>query len=159
DLGGFPLNDWMWAMREAGRTVPTAVLDYGDPRGSAALREVMAGYLRRVRAAAADPERIVICSGYAQGLALALRTLAQAGVRTVAYEDPGSPDTISSAAAWAGLFAVPVPVDEHGVDVRALAATDARAVIVTPAHQWPTGVVLAPDRRLALIEWAAARDA
>src|SRR5262249_50677536 len=86
-------------------------------------------------------------------------TLAQAGVRTVAYEDPGSPDTISSAAAWAGLFAVPVPVDEHGVDVRALAATDARAVIVTPAHQWPTGVVLAPDRRLALIEWAAARDA
>ncbi len=159
DLSSFPLPDWTWAMRDAGRTVPTAALNYGDPRGSANLREVMAGYLRRVRAAVADPERIVICSGFAQGLALALRSLAEAGVRTVAYEDPGSPGTISGAAAWAGLSAVPVPVDEHGIVVAELAATDARAVVVTPAHQWPTGVVLAPERRLELIEWAAERDA
>ncbi|SFG29550.1 MocR-like pyridoxine biosynthesis transcription factor PdxR [Streptomyces mirabilis] len=159
DLTGFPLSDWLWALREAGRTLPTADLDYGDPRGSCALREVVAGYLRRVRAAAADPERIVICSGYAQGLGLTLESLAGAGVRVVAYEDPGAPATVTAAAAAAGLTAVPVPVDEQGIDVRALEATGARAVVVTPAHQWPTGVVLAPERRLALIEWATRRDA
>ncbi|MER5474648.1 PLP-dependent aminotransferase family protein [Streptomyces sp. NPDC002685] len=159
DLGSFPLADWLWAIREAGRAMPTSDLDYGDPRGSQALREVVAGYLRRVRAAAADPERIVVCSGYAQGLGLTLRSLARAGVRVVAYEDPGGPATASAAAEAAGLTAVPVPVDEDGVDVRALDASGARAVIVTPAHQWPTGVVLAPARRLALIEWATRRDA
>ncbi|GAA4631143.1 PLP-dependent aminotransferase family protein [Actinoallomurus vinaceus] len=153
DLGGFPRADWSWAMREAVRVLPRSALDYGDPRGSAVLREVLAGYVRRVRAASADPESIVICSGYAQGLNVALRALARTGVRTVAYEDPGSPETVTSAAARAGLSAIPVPVDEHGIDVAALAATDARAVVVTPAHQWPTGVVL------ALIEWAARRDA
>ncbi|MER5204781.1 PLP-dependent aminotransferase family protein [Streptomyces sp. NPDC002825] len=159
DLSSFPLADWLWATREAARTMPTAALDYGDPRGSAALREVLAGYLRRVRAAAADPERIVICSGYAQGLGLALSALARTGIRTVAYEDPGSPATMSSAAASAGMSATPVPVDEHGIDVQALARTDARAVVLTPAHQWPTGVALAPERRLALIEWARTREA
>ncbi|MFI8764060.1 PLP-dependent aminotransferase family protein [Streptomyces sp. NPDC053792] len=159
DLAGFPLADWLWATREAARAMPTSALGYGDPRGSADLREVLAGYLRRVRAAAADPERIVICSGYAQGLGLALRALAGTGVRTVAYEDPGSPATVSAAASGAGMSAVPVPVDERGIDVRALAATGARAVVVTPAHQWPTGVALAPERRLALIEWARSRDA
>ncbi|MCO6006702.1 PLP-dependent aminotransferase family protein [Actinoallomurus purpureus] len=159
DLGGFPRSDWSWAMREAVRTLPRSALDYGDPRGSAVFREVLAGYVRRVRAASADPESIVICSGYAQGLNIALRALARAGVRAVAYEDPGSPETVTSAAARAGLSAIPVPVDEQGLDVAALAATEARAVVVTPAHQWPTGVVLAPERRLALIEWAVRRDA
>ncbi|MER6298914.1 PLP-dependent aminotransferase family protein [Kitasatospora sp. NPDC001539] len=159
DLGSFPVRDWLWAVREAARTMPVADLDYGDARGSAVLREVLAGYLRRVRAAVADPEHIVVCSGYAQGLGLVLGVLADAGVRSVAFEDPGSPATVGAAAAAAGLRAVAVPVDEHGIDVRALAATDARAVVVTPAHQWPTGVALAPERRVALVEWARRRDA
>ncbi|MFI0899230.1 PLP-dependent aminotransferase family protein [Streptomyces sp. NPDC020983] len=159
DLGAFPVQDWIWATREAARAIPSSALDYGDPRGSAELREVLAGYLRRVRAAAADPEHLVVCNGYAQGLALALRVLAGTGVRTVAFEDPGSPAAVRAAAAAAGLHAVPVPVDEHGLDVTALEATGARAVVVTPAHQWPTGVVLAPERRLALAGWARRRDA
>lgn len=154
DLTAFPLADWLWAQREAGRATTAADLDYGDPRGAAVLREVLAGYLRRVRAAAADPERLVVCSGYAQGFALALRALAAAGVRTLAYEDPGSPASTRAAAAHAGLTAVPVPVDEHGIDVTALAATGAGAVLVTPAHQWPTGVVMTAERRLALVDWA-----
>ncbi|MFF4274834.1 PLP-dependent aminotransferase family protein [Streptomyces sp. NPDC001536] len=158
DLTSFPLADWLWATREAARRMPTADLDYGDPRGSSALREVVAGYLRRVRGAAADPARTVVCSGYAQGLSLTLGALARRGARVVAYEDPGGPATARAAAEAAGLTAVPVPVDEAGLDVRELAATGARAVIVTPAHQWPTGVVLAPERRHALIDWAVRRD-
>lgn len=159
DLGSFPLADWLWAMREAGHALPTAALDYGEARGAPELREVIAGYQRRVRAAVADPERTVVCSGYAQGLALVLRALAAHGVRTLAYEDPGAPGATTRAAAHAGMTAVPVPVDEHGIDVRALDSTGARAVLVTPAHQWPTGVVMAAERRRALVGWAQRRDA
>ncbi|MEU7412898.1 PLP-dependent aminotransferase family protein [Streptomyces sp. NPDC042638] len=157
DLRSFPMADWLLAMRESARSASVSALAYGDARGSAVLREVLAGYLRRVRACVADPARMVVCSGYAQGLGLALHALARSGVRTVAYEDPGAPATTRSAVARAGMASV--PVDERGIDVEALAATDARAVVVTPAHQWPTGVVLAPERRLALVDWAVHRDA
>jgi len=147
-------------MREACREVATADLDYGDPRGSRALREVAAGYLRRVRAAAADQENLVVCTGFAQGLNLVLRVLNQLGVGRVAFEDPGYGDVeTSTSAGLAGAQAVHVPVDDLGVDVAALEASGARAVVVTPAHQSPTGVVLAASRRHALVEWASRHDA
>src|SRR6185437_8927670 len=79
DLASFPRGDWAWATREACDRVATADLDYGDPRGSAVLRQVVAAYLRRVRAAAADHEHIVVCTGFAQGLNLVLRALSQLG--------------------------------------------------------------------------------
>jgi GntR family transcriptional regulator / MocR family aminotransferase len=158
DLSSFPRRDWLWALREAAREAPTDAFGYGDPRGSAALREVLAAYLRRVRAAAADPERLVICSGFAQGLNLILRALARQGVRRMAVEDPGDLDH-PAIAARAGLQAIPVRVDQEGVDVAALAASDTRAVVLTPAHQSPTGVVLAAQRRQALVAWANKRDA
>jgi GntR family transcriptional regulator / MocR family aminotransferase len=158
DLASFPRGDWVWAMREACRAAPNAALDYGDPWGSPVLREVLAAYLRRVRAAAADPELMVICTGFAQGLNLVLRALARTGVRQVAFEDPGYADS-ALAVARAGVEAIPVPVDESGIDVSALDRTPARAVVLTPAHQWPTGVVLAAHRRLELAAWAASRDA
>ena len=158
DLSSFPRRDWLWAMREAAREAPTGAFGYGDPRGSAALREVLAAYLRRVRGAVTDPERLVICTGFAQGLNLILRALARQGVRRVAVEDPGDLDQ-PAIAARAGLQAVPVRVDEAGMDVAALAASDARAVVLTPAHQSPTGVVLAAQRRQALVAWANERDA
>ena len=116
---------------------------YGDPRGSAALREVLAAYLRRVRGAVADPERLVICSGFAQGLNLILRALARTAFGRWRSR-PGDLDQ-PAIAARAGLQAVPVRVDQEGVDVASLAASDARAVVLTPAHQSPTGVVLAPS--------------
>jgi GntR family transcriptional regulator / MocR family aminotransferase len=158
DLSSFPRRDWLWALREAAREAPTDMFGYGDPRGSAALREVLAAYLRRVRGAVADPERLVICSGFAQGLNLILRALARHGVRRVAVEDPGDLDQ-PAIAARAGLQAVPIRVDQEGVDVASLAASDARAVVLTPAHQSPTGVVLAAQRRQALVAWANDRDA
>ncbi len=163
DLASFPRGDWVWATREACREVATADLDYGDPRGSGALREVVAGYLRRVRAAAADQRDIIICTGFAQGLNLVLRVLNQLGVERVAFEDPGYGDIEAStsvrSAGLASAQAVHVPVDDLGVDVAALEASGARAVVVTPAHQSPTGVVLAAQRRHALVEWARRHDA
>src|SRR6266581_193645 len=153
DLASFPREDWTWATREACLRVATPDLDYGDPRGSAVLRQVVAAYLRRVRAAAADHERIVVCTGFAQGLNLVLRALSQLGVRRAALEDPGYGDLAVSDSARAaravGVDVVPVPVDESGLDVTALEASGARAVVVTPAHQSPTGVVLAAEKRVS----------
>src|SRR6202020_3661724 len=90
DLSSFPRGDWAWAVREACGAVPSADLGYGDPRGSAVLREVLAGYLRRVRAAAADPALMIVSTGFAQGITPVLRPLARQGeVTRVAFEDPG----------------------------------------------------------------------
>jgi GntR family transcriptional regulator/MocR family aminotransferase len=158
DLASFPRSDWAWAVNEICREAPTAIFDYADPRGSRELREVLAAYLRRVRGAAADADRIVICAGFAQGLISVLRILAASGIRDVAFEDPGYEDTAAECE-LSGVRAVFVPVDADGIDVAALDATDARAVVITPAHQWPTGVVLSPKRRQALVEWANRRDA
>jgi GntR family transcriptional regulator/MocR family aminotransferase len=159
DLALAPREDWAWAIREACRIAANTELGYGDPAGNPHLREVLAAYLRRVRAADTTPSQVIICSGMAQGLGLVLHALAGQGVSKVAFEDPGSVASITAAAARARLAAVPVRVDGHGVDVAALDASGAGAVVLTPAHQWPTGVVLTPERRLALIDWAARRGA
>lgn len=125
--------------------MPSADLGYGDPSGSAELRAVIAGYTRRVRAAAAGPDQVIVSTGFAQGLSLVLRALAQAGARCVAFEDPGygsaRTDESVRAAVAAGSRVVHVPVDDLGMDVAALRASGAHVAVVTPAHQSPTGVV------------------
>jgi len=159
DLGLVPREDLAWAMREACRTTPNDAFDYGDPCGHERLRAVLAGYARRVRAADADPYRVVVCGGYQQALGVTLQALVAEGRSRVAVEDPGSIGTVTAAARAAGGACVPVPVDDRGIDVAALAASGARVAVITPAHQWPTGVVLAPERRHELIDWARAHDA
>jgi GntR family transcriptional regulator / MocR family aminotransferase len=126
DLTTFPRRDWMWALREVSRSAPVEALDCGDPRGSDRLREVLAAYLRRVRGAVVDAGRVVICTGFAQGVTLVFRALASAGVHEVAVEDPGDVDE-QAVARSAGLKVVAVPVDGQGVVIEALAATSARA--------------------------------
>jgi GntR family transcriptional regulator / MocR family aminotransferase len=158
DSNSFPRRDWMWAMRDVMRTASAEAFGYGDPRGSRRLREVLAGYLRRVRRADADPELIVVCAGFAQGINLVLRVLAHSGVRTFAFENPGFSSDRANAQRW-GLKPATVTVDADGVDVDELAASGARGVLLTPAHQAPTGVVLAPQRRQALVRWADEHDA
>ena len=159
DLSSFPRTDWAWAVKQACIQAASADLGYGDPRGSSVLREVLAGYLRRVRAAAASPERMIISTGFAQGINLVLHALArQSGVTRVAFEDPGygcakDDETVRAALAM-GIDVTYVPVDEQGLVVSELAASGAQAVVVTPAHQSPTGVVLSPPRRHALTDWA-----
>jgi len=159
DLSSFPRTDWAWAIKQACTQAASADFGYGDPRGSAVLREVIAGYLRRVRAAAASPGQLIISTGFAQGINLVLRALArQSGVTCVAFEDPGygsvqADETVRAALAM-GIDVTYVPVDEQGLVVTELVASGAQAVVVTPAHQSPTGVVLSPVRRQALTDWA-----
>jgi GntR family transcriptional regulator / MocR family aminotransferase len=158
DLTGFPRRDWAWALREACRGAMPAQLGYADPRGLEGPRLVLAAYLRRVRGAVSGGEDLVICAGFAQGLNLILGLLSRRGVDRVAIEDPGDP-AYHTICGRLGMCATAVRVDERGIDVDALARSGARAVILTPTHQFPTGNALAPERRQALVQWAQAREA
>ncbi len=160
DLAGFPRRVWMRALRETLREAADSELGYPDPRGAPALRRALAGHLRRVRGVAADAESIVVCSGAAQAFALLASALAPG---TLAVEDPGMP-VHRTILAEHGATLAPLPVDDEGARVEELDAIGdggppLRAAIVTPAHQSPTGVALAPARRSALLEWAARADA
>ena len=157
DLGAFPMRDWLWALAEAGRTTSIAGLGDEVEGGSPELRRVLASYLGRVRGSCAQPADVVVTAGFRQGLNVVLRALAATGTTHVALEDPGPLET-AAVVERCGQVAVPVPVDDRGIDVSALAATRARAVVITPAHQCPTGVVLAPERRHALVAWAERVD-
>jgi DNA-binding transcriptional MocR family regulator len=158
DLSAFPRSVWLAALRHTLATVPHTALGYADPAGVPALRAELAGYLGRVRGTDATAAQIVAVGGVAEGLALVTRVLAGTGHRVLAVEDPSAIAT-RELLTGSGLDLVGVPVDSHGIQVGALAATGARAVLLTPAHQFPTGVVLSPDRRAALADWAREADA
>ena len=153
DLGAFPRERWAAAVRATLRTLPNDALGYPDPAGDPALRTELAAYLGRVRAAHLHPDRLVVVGGVAHGMAAVVRALRDVGHTTLAVEDPASVRQLPVLEA-AGVRVLRVPVDRHGVDVDALARLDTRAVLVTPAHQYPTGVVLSPERRAALVAWA-----
>jgi GntR family transcriptional regulator/MocR family aminotransferase len=157
DLAGFPRDAWLRSLRAAWRESPTDAIGYGDPRGVPALRETLAEYLGRARGTAAEPEHMLISAGFMQGFSLLCRWLASNGVERIAVEDPGW-HTHRLIAAEAGLEIVPVPVDEQGVNVARLAQSDVGAVVLTPAHQFPTGALLSAERRAALIDWAEEGD-
>jgi GntR family transcriptional regulator/MocR family aminotransferase len=158
DVASFPRRAWLRSLREALATMTDVDLGYGDPRGVDGLRSGLADYLGRVRGVVAEPDHIVVTCGYSEGLGLVCRALAGRGASRIAVEDPCFPEQ-RLIAAGAGLEPVPVEVDEHGLRVDRLERAGADAVILTPAHQHPTGVVLAPERRAALLAWLRAHDA
>jgi GntR family transcriptional regulator/MocR family aminotransferase len=159
DVTRFPVAAWLRATRTALTAAPPAVFDYGDPRGTTELRAALAAYLGRARGVVTTPDRIVVTTGAAQGLNLLARTLAVRGPATFAMEDPGL-DYHRDLVRRQGVRVVPVAVDELGAQVADLAARPVppTAVVVTPAHQFPTGVALHPGRRRALVDWARRHD-
>ncbi|HEU5253473.1 MAG TPA: PLP-dependent aminotransferase family protein [Solirubrobacterales bacterium] len=154
----FPRRAWSRALRRAVESLADDRLSYGEFGGAEELRQALAEHLGRVRGAAVEPNQVVATAGYQQGLRVFCRLVRSRGGRRVAIEDPGYP-----VAAWTieseRLDAVPVPIDERGVDVDAIAASDADAAVVTPAHSMPLGVALAPERRRELAAWARGRGA
>jgi GntR family transcriptional regulator/MocR family aminotransferase len=158
DVSTFPRTAWLRAVREALAAMTDADLRYGSAAGTERGRTVLAEYLGRVRGVVAAPADVVVTSGYTQGLGVVCQALAALGAARVALEDPGDPDG-RLVILRAGLEPVPVPVDEQGIRVDALAAAGADAVVLTPAHQHPTGVVMSGERRNALLAWLRAADA
>jgi GntR family transcriptional regulator / MocR family aminotransferase len=158
DVSEFPRVVWLRSMRRVLATAPSDRLTYLGGLGVPELRSALATYLNRVRGTAADPADVVICSGFAQGLSLVARSLRSAGARRVALEDPTDPE-YRATIREAGLESVAIEVDERGLRVDLLEGADADAVVVTAAHQYPTGGVLPPERRSALVAWADRRGA
>jgi GntR family transcriptional regulator/MocR family aminotransferase len=156
DVSTFPRTAWLRSLRHALTTITDADLSYGDPRGVEALRSALADYLGRVRGVVADPEHIIVTNGYTQSLGLVCRALAAAGAKRIAFEDPSNPED-SLVAIRGGLEPVLVGVDDAGLRVDELGRAD--AVVLTPAHQHPTGVVLTSARRTDLLAWLRAHDA
>jgi GntR family transcriptional regulator/MocR family aminotransferase len=154
DVGLFPRRAWIRAVERALRVAPDSALDYGDGRGRVELRIALSTYLGRVRGVRVDPGRIVVTQGFGHGLDLLCRVLAESGATTVAMETPSHPE-LWATVRQSGLRLVGCRVDSHGLRADELAGLDAAAVVVAPAHQFPTGVVMAPARRIALVQWAA----
>ncbi|MGC4942022.1 PLP-dependent aminotransferase family protein [Kribbella sp. DT2] len=157
DLASAPVRDWVWALGDAARLAPATLMGDEPDRGDQRLRDVLTAYHRRVRAGASVAERTIVTTGFRHALTLVFATLATHGVERVGLESPGPRDHDRIAERF-GLHAVPVPVDEDGVDVAALTVSGARAVVLTPAHQCPTGVALSPVRRQELVAWAEQVD-
>ncbi|MFD6529129.1 PLP-dependent aminotransferase family protein [Streptomyces sp. NPDC060184] len=156
DLASFPRAAWLRASRRALTQAPNEAFGYGDPRGRIELRTAIAEYLGRARGVYADPERVVICSGFIHGLRLLGAVLRNRRVREVAVESYGL-DFHRGVLADAGLRTPCLPLDQRGSVTDALAgARGVGAVLLTPAHQFPTGVPLDPDRRTAAVDWARA---
>ena len=150
----FPRAEWLRHYRDVLRETPDTNLLYPPPRGELALRAALAAYLGRVRGVRTTADDVVICAGFSQGLALLCRVLFQRGIRRVAVENPCF-RLHRLIIETTGLEAVPVPVSPEGLEVSRLAGLDdVGAVLLSPAHSYPSGAVLSAGRRVALLDWA-----
>ncbi|MFI9259255.1 PLP-dependent aminotransferase family protein [Streptomyces sioyaensis] len=155
DLAAFPRAAWLRAERAVLADLPAAGMGYGDPRGTPALRQAVAHWLARNRGIRVDPDEVLIVAGTSQALGLIAQVLHRDGDPAIAVEDPGSLGVRQHLQYWQ-VATPPIPVDDDGLCVDALRASGARAVLLTPAHQFPTGVVLGGHRRRDLMHWASA---
>ena len=155
DVTVFPTRRWLAAYDRVARQASAATFDYREPRGERTLRETLADRLGRTRGAIADPEQIVVVQGTAQGVDLLLRSLKARGATRIAVENPSHTTQHERVRAHA-LELAAQPVDARGVVVDGLVAD---ALLLTPAHQFPTGCVLSGERRRSLLRWAVSSDA
>jgi GntR family transcriptional regulator / MocR family aminotransferase len=154
NLAAFPRRAWLRSVRRVLAEAPDERLGYLDGRGAVELRYALAAYLNRVRGARATPETVIITNGYAQAVALLIGVLAARNARTLAVEDPSANDDARPIARALGLDVVAVPVGDEGVRADVVAELDAELLVLTPSHQWPTGGVLSPAARAAVVTWA-----
>jgi GntR family transcriptional regulator / MocR family aminotransferase len=150
DVTLFPLNRWLSMAQQVARRASVAALDYRESCGERTLRETLADHLGRTRGVIAEPEQIVVVQGTAQAVDLLVRALLRRGASRVAVEDPSHTTNHARIRSF-GLDVVGRPVDGHGMVVTGLSAD---AVLVTPAHQFPTGSVLSGERRRELLSWS-----
>jgi GntR family transcriptional regulator / MocR family aminotransferase len=153
DVSAFPRSAWTSATRAVLAELPHTALSYGDPRGHPEARRVIAAYLARVRGVRTHDDLVLLAGGFAEALAATVATLVGAGCDRIGVEDPGGHEPRRRVEA-AGAEVVSVPVDEDGVRLDVLERAEVNAVLVTPAHQYPMGPVLSPERRGGLVDWA-----
>jgi GntR family transcriptional regulator/MocR family aminotransferase len=154
DLAAFPRAGWLRAERAVLTEMSADAFGYPDPQGALVFRRSIAGWLARNRGMSVSPGQVIVVAGVAQALALLARVLRADGIDRIAVEDPGSRGARLQLQSW-GVATPPIPVDGNGIRVDDLRTDGARAVLLTPAHQFPTGVVLGGDRRREIHSWAA----
>ena len=154
-LSEFPVATWARLASRCIRRASTNLLRQRDARGHLALREALAEYLGASRGVNCSADQIVIVTGVQQALDILARVLLKPGDK-VWMENPGYFGAVS-AFRNAGVKVVPVPVDKMGISVEAGSqlAPRAKGIYVTPAHQFPLGVMMSPERRLEVLAWAA----
>ncbi|MEU4196949.1 aminotransferase class I/II-fold pyridoxal phosphate-dependent enzyme [Kribbella sp. NPDC026611] len=158
DVADFPRDAWSAAYRRAVLSAPMESLAYGDPLGHPRLRAALAAYLGRARGVRTSAGQIVVCNGATHGLSMLSAVLGQTGSATMAMESYGFP-RLRRVATRQGLTVTALPLDEAGACVGRLWQAPAAAVLLTPAHQFPTGVPLSAERRVEVVEWARATGA
>jgi GntR family transcriptional regulator/MocR family aminotransferase len=158
-LDHFPKVIWARLVTRHARAMTIEQMAYGDPAGYLPLRHAVADYLRTARAVACDASQVLIVSGSQMALHLCARVLLKPG-DTLYFEDPGYPGARAALTAT-GATVQSVPVDGDGLVVQAMrrVKSKARAVYVTPSHQYPLGVSMNVSRRLELLAWARRHDA
>ncbi len=154
DLAAFPRAAWLRAERAVLSDLESSAFGYGDPAGTPALRRAVANWLARNRGITSHPDELIIVAGVSQAIGLVAQVLKRRGITDIAVEDPGSLGSRQHLQNW-GLRTLPIPVDAEGLRVDLLRASGAGVVMATPAHHFPTGVVLEGERRRELIQWAA----
>jgi GntR family transcriptional regulator / MocR family aminotransferase len=154
-LDHFPTGVWSKLVNRYSRNQTRQLMAYGDAMGYWPLREAIAEYLGTVRAVRCEPSQILVTTGSQQGIQLSAQVLLDPKAR-VWIEEPGYPGA-RHALLMAGSELVPVPVDQEGLNVAEgiRRARNARAVYITPSHQYPSGVIMSATRRMLLLQWAA----
>jgi GntR family transcriptional regulator / MocR family aminotransferase len=154
-LDEFPINTWSKLVIRHSRKVPSAIMAYGDAMGYLPLREAIAEYLGIVRTVRCEASQVVVTTGSQQGLQIAAHVLLDSN-DPVCVEDPGYPGA-RLAFMNAGARVVPVPVNAEGLSVEQMIrkTPNARAVYITPSHQYPLGMTMSARQRLRLLDWAA----
>ncbi|OIK03196.1 PLP-dependent aminotransferase family protein [Streptomyces monashensis] len=155
DASSFPRAAWAAAYRRALQAAPSEAFGPGDPAGRREVREALAEYLARARGVRTEPDRIVVCSGFAHALRLLFGQGAGGVLRGPVGVEAYGLGFHRELLATAGVRTVPLPLDEDGARVDLLGRE--HAVLLTPAHQFPTGGPLHPERRAAVIDWSRAR--
>jgi len=151
----FPVEQWAQTATRVYRKAPRSLYGQGDAGGYLPLRRAIAEYIGQSRGVRCSAEQIIVTSGAQQALDLVARVLLNPGDE-VWTEDPGYPGAFQAFQS-AGASVIPIPVDRDGVDVAAAMklSPTARVAYVTPANQFPLGVVMAAERRVELLAWAA----
>jgi len=158
-LEEFPAETWRRLTSRRLRTARASLLGYGDPAGYPPLREAIARYLSESRGARCRPEEVLVLTSSLQAIDLAARMVLDPG-DAVWIENPFFPGAHTALeSAGARLHAIPVDAGGLRVDEGERAAPKARLAYVTPSHQYPTGVTMSLERRLALLSWARRADA
>jgi GntR family transcriptional regulator/MocR family aminotransferase len=158
-LDEFPREIWRRLLAARARRPGRDALGYASPAGYGPLRAALADYLKRARGLSCDAEQLVVVNGSQQAIDLAARVLLDPGDGAV-VEEPHYPGaTVAFEAIGARL--IRIPADGQGLDTAALPPSSERTRVayVTPCHQFPTGVIMPLERRLALLDWASRTDA